>query len=109
MALVFMDTFPRHHVQDAGLQQHRVAFGRHRHRLGRLEQVKHVGLRTEVQLRGLFLHVNVDAVNAAPDALRRGSEGSRFKVLQRVQDMEMIELYNSMTKGATVKVQNTTL
>lgn len=63
-----------HHVQDAGLQQHRVAFRGQCHGLGRLEQVKHVGLGTEVQLRGLFLHVDVDAMNAAPDALEKRRE-----------------------------------
>lgn len=76
------ETFSRHDVEDAGLQQHRVAFGRrHGEGLGRLEQVQHVGLRAEVQLGRLLLHVDVNAVDAAPDALE-GRGGKRKKKIK---------------------------
>lgn len=64
-------TFPCHHIHDAGLHENRVALGRRQsHGLGRLEQVQHVGLRTEVQLGSLLLHVDVNAVDTAPYTLR---------------------------------------
>lgn len=75
---VCYSTFPRHHIQDAGLQEDSVAFGRReRHGLGRLEQMQHVGLRTEVKLRFLLLHINVNAVDTAPYSL--GAEGEKEK------------------------------
>lgn len=38
--------------------------------------MQHVGLRTEVKLGILFLHINVNAMNAAPNALKGGGERS---------------------------------
>lgn len=68
-------TFPSHHIQNAGLHQDCVAFwGGQSHGLGRLKQMQHVGLRTEVQLRVLFLHIYVNTVDAAPYTLREGEE-----------------------------------
>lgn len=68
-------TFPCHHIEDARLQEDSVAFGRRqRHGFGRLQQMQHVGLRTEVKLRILFLHIYMNAMDTAPYTLTEGEE-----------------------------------
>lgn len=90
-------TFPCHHVQDAGLQKDSVAFGRReRHGLGRLEQMQHVGLRTEVKLRFLLLHINVNTVDTAPYSL--GAEGGKEKKAETSEVHTRTDLISSHGK-----------
>lgn len=73
LCLTGYNTF--HHIQYAGLQENSVAFGRRQsHGFGRLQQMQHVSLRTEVELRSLFLHIYMNTMNTAPYTLRGEKE-----------------------------------
>lgn len=61
--------------------------------------MQHVGLRTEVKLRFLLLHVDVNAMDAAPYSLGvewGGGEGKERR-LQRLARTDLISLHGKLT------------